>query len=804
MGDVISTHLDENRRHFISESTGKILDEFFQFYEEQYPLALFNKIRYEVEENGGPQPQLLQRKAPLKDKIIFSGNLYQYMEVNRKWKNRHFVVHDNYNVEFYDGKAAFDRGSSPKGVINCAGYKVLKSMDQYLDLVNSSLPGIKGKASSSPFLKWPTEYRTILRHPYGRHYYFCVVSEKEQQKWHAVFQDCVRHLNNGLPEDCKVETPAFTDAVRLYRQSKDQYGTWDMLCGNQAQIISNLVLEELLPELATVIQPKLKGKFHDRQRAWILITEAVHNMVLGQTKARYEAVLQKCEDARPGLESRIRPDMDQIISSKEHVGNKIRVFVMPKAEACVRNQIQPYISSILDALMGPTSRGFLEVRDLFFKEIVEMNKNVLNEGGQHKLGEYMEKLNLLPYHPVKMQSCYEQLEQLQPQLEGLQQRFDLSSPAVFVQRGQILMRELLDNAVYTFEQLLHQNLGNSTEREQMCKTIQRIQERVLKKYDYDSSTVRKKFFREALLQITIPYMLKNLSSSVNTALPKFQEFIFEDFTKFILVDNIFEEVVLQSVSKDIMLAVKEAAVQRKHNLFRDSIVMSGSDPNLLLLGEDQPINWNNEFGNQESSGSETAVEKRKRMKQVVSMIQDDGISRPEVVDVMRNLSVVPEGEQVGNGDSSEPSSPVESPKSPDSVKEIRDLLTIAKIETNAPADSSLSNGAVCKDEKVPERDPSEEIERRVLQEQHQGSVQSSNDCGVRSSTEKAHDGISSTISSPVMALHEENDESYQEKVTLCEQEDSSDKETGEEVASKVIEVAEGSPETHKQVEGTES
>lgn len=39
------------------------MDEFFQFYEEQYPLALFNKIRYEVEDNGGPQPQLLQRKV---------------------------------------------------------------------------------------------------------------------------------------------------------------------------------------------------------------------------------------------------------------------------------------------------------------------------------------------------------------------------------------------------------------------------------------------------------------------------------------------------------------------------------------------------------------------------------------------------------------------------------------------------------------------------------------------------------------------------------------------------------------------
>lgn len=40
----------------------------------------------------------------------------------------------------------------------------------------------------------------------------------------------------GIPEESKVEAPAFTDAVRMYRQSKEQYGTWDMLCGNEAQV----------------------------------------------------------------------------------------------------------------------------------------------------------------------------------------------------------------------------------------------------------------------------------------------------------------------------------------------------------------------------------------------------------------------------------------------------------------------------------------------------------------------------------------------------------------------------------------
>uniref|UniRef100_A0A8C2B8D1 Niban-like protein 1 n=1 Tax=Cyprinus carpio TaxID=7962 RepID=A0A8C2B8D1_CYPCA len=602
------------------------MGEFGRLYEQQYAVALFNKMRFDLEGGGGPQNQLLHRKVPLKNKSIFSGALFQYLEENKKWRNRFLFIPDSYNINYYENKQAHDRGLHPKGTINCAGYRVLTSMEEYLELLNTSLPGVKAKVGSSPFLKCATQFPLILWHPYARHYYFYVVTEKEQQKWSAVFQDCVRHTNNGLSEECKVQTPAFTDAVRLYRQAHGHYGTWDMMCGTPPQILANLVMETLLPEMRDLITPKLKGKMHERQRNWMLISDAVYGLVQSQTQAQYEAVVQSCEAGRPPLETTIRTDMDQIITSKEHVTSKIRALVLPKAEKLLKVSIQPYISSILDALMEPTSRGFFEVKDLFFRELVDMSKNLLNDGNKEKLGEHMDKISMLAFHPVKMQSCYEKVETLS--LEGLQQRFDVSSPSVFVQRAQILMREQMDDAVYTFEQLLHKSLEGQ-EQEDLSKTIQGCQDRVIKKFDYDSSTVRKKFFREALLQIFIPYMLKQLSPSCSAELPSFQELIFEDFSRFILVENIFEEVVLHTVMKDIMLAVKEAAVQRRHNLYRDSIVLTDSDPNLLLLGENPPIDWAEEYGGgqEEVDGENTGdpeVQKRRRVKQVVSMIQIEG------------------------------------------------------------------------------------------------------------------------------------------------------------------------------------
>ncbi|KAJ6654565.1 hypothetical protein lerEdw1_006718, partial [Lerista edwardsae] len=627
---------------------------------------------------------------PLEDRTIFSGNLFQYMEENKKWRNRFSIVPHNYGLVLYENKLAYERGLQPRILINSAGYRILTSLEQYLELINSNLPGPAPKSGHA--LKCPTQFPLILWHPYERHYYFCVMTGQEQEKWRAVFQDCVRHCNNGISEDSKVEAPAFTDAIRMYRQSKEQYGTWDMLCGNEAQVLSNLVMEELLPELKNLIGPRLKGKAQERHRVWIQVSDAVYRLVYDQAKAQYDAMVTKCELERPQLQSAIRTDMDQIIQSKEHLASKIKASVYSKAELCVRNHIQPYITSILEALMIPTSQGFAEVREVFFKEVTDMNMNILNEGGMEKLGEYMEKLSRLAFHPVKMQSCYEKMDQLK--LEGLQQRFDVSSASVFKQRAQILMRQQMDDTVFTFETLLHQELGKSLSKEELCKTIQRILERVLKKYDYDSSTVRKKFFREALLQITIPFLLKKLVPTCKGELARFQELIFEDFARFILVENTYEEVILQSVMKDIMMAVKEAAVQRKHNLYRDSIVMHNSDPNLHLLGEGTPIDWGEEYGGE--AGSDPSDEKLRRAKQVVSVIQvDEGALPYEVT----SLEGSPDTSPVEPAESDGAPSPPPPQSSPDGVKELRGML-VKEFHVDAPVDAGekgeapLSNGTV--------------------------------------------------------------------------------------------------------------
>lgn len=116
------------------------------------------------------------------------------------------------------------------------------------------------------------------------------------------------------------------------------------------QILANLVMETLHSDLRDTIGPRLKGKMQQKQRSWMLvsswrhalsngtirttpnipecfslqISDAVYRQVLCHTTGQYNALVEACEAKRVPLDARLRTDMDQLITSKEHITNKIR------------------------------------------------------------------------------------------------------------------------------------------------------------------------------------------------------------------------------------------------------------------------------------------------------------------------------------------------------------------------------------------------------------------------------------------------------------------------------------------------
>ncbi|XP_015268259.1 PREDICTED: protein Niban [Gekko japonicus] len=529
MGGSASSLLDESKCTYIRGKTEAVIKNFSPHYRRQYAVSFCKHIQNELEQNRDLQSQFLKTKPPAESTVIFyEGEVTHFAEDLKKWKDRYIVIKNNYAVESFENKEAFQKGLSAKSCILPVGGKVLTTEEEYNSLSDKHFP------DPNDFLK-----------------------------------------------QASFEAQAFLEAVQFFRQEKGHYGTWEMVTGNEIQILSNLVMEELLPSLQSMLLPKMKGKRNDRKRAWFGIVEDTYRLVQEEVSEGLGVLKEECREATKGLEGTICSDVDQIVNSKNFLAGKIKESVADSVQKCCSESIQPFLASILEELMGPVSSGFSEVRLLFEKEVNEISQDFQATNDNAKLKENVDLLMSLPYSSVKMEPCYLKVNLLQEQLQDLKSRFKFYHIDLIIQQTQNHMQELMENAVYTFDQLL--SLGHQKDMARMATAIEKVKLRVLKQYDYDSSTVRKKIFEDALIQITLPTLQRTLASACKPELQKYEQFIFSDHTSVIQVENVYEEILLETLLVETLKVIKEAAHLKKHNLFEETKLPSESVSSLSDL-----------------------------------------------------------------------------------------------------------------------------------------------------------------------------------------------------------------------------
>ncbi|XP_009584355.1 PREDICTED: protein Niban-like, partial [Fulmarus glacialis] len=553
--------------------TEAVIKNFSPHYRRQYAVAFCKHVQDELEQHRDSQSRFLKTKPPAEaGTILYEAELLHFTEDLKKWKDRYVVIRNDYSVDCFETKEAYQKGASPKYHVLPAGGKVLTSEEDYNLLSDKHFPdpvGSSEKEVAQAFVQLPREFPVYLWQPFARHSYYCFPEPEAQRRSSAVLGDCVRHSNHDFLKQTTYEVEAFLEAIQFFRQEKGHYGTWEMITGNEKEILSNLVMEELLPNLQTMILPKMKGKRNDRKRAWFGIVEETYSLVQQQVSEGLSTLKEECRDFAKTLEGTIRSDMDQILNSKNFLAGKIKATVSEPAQKCCTENIQPFLASILEELMGPVSSGFTEVRSLFDKEVNEIIQDFQKTNDITKLKENVDQLMNLPFNSLKMEPCYLKVNLLQELLQDLKSRFKLYHIDFVIQRTQNFMQELMENAVYTFEQLF--SPSRQADSAKVATTIEKVKLRVLKQYDYDSSTIRKKIFQEALVQITLPTMQKTLASTCKPELQKYEQFIFADYTSVIQVENVYEEILYQTLLEETLKVIKEAAIMKKHNLFEDNL-----------------------------------------------------------------------------------------------------------------------------------------------------------------------------------------------------------------------------------------
>ncbi|XP_056353694.1 protein Niban 1 [Oenanthe melanoleuca] len=572
MGASASAQLDESKCAYIRGKTEATIKNFSPHYRRQHAVAFCRHVQEELEQHRHSQSRFLKtRPAGEAGTVLYEAELLHFAEDLKKWKDRYVVIKRDYTVDCFETKEAYQKGASPKYHILPAGGKVLTSEEDYNLLSDKHFPDPLGSSeeAAAAFVPLPKEFPVYLWQPFSRHSCYCFPEPGAQSRFSAALGDCVRHANHDFLKQTTYEVEAFLEAIQFFRQEKGHYGPWEMTTGNEKEILSNLVMEELLPNLQTMILPKMKGKRNDRKRAWFGIVEETYGLVQQQVAEGLSTLKEECREFAKTLEGTIRSDMDQILNSKNFLAGKIKASVSEPAQKCCTENIQPFLTSILEELMGPISSGFMEVRSLFDKEVNEIIQDFQKSNDMTRLKENVDQLMTLPFNSVKMEPCYLKVNLLQEFLQDLKNRFKVYHIDFVIQRTQNFMQELMENAVYTFEQLF--SPSRQADSAKVATTIEKVKLRVLKQYDYDSSTIRKKIFQEALVQITLPTMQRTLASTFKPELQRYEQYIFADYTSVIQVENVYEEILYQTLLEEALKVIEEAAVLRKHNLFEDSL-----------------------------------------------------------------------------------------------------------------------------------------------------------------------------------------------------------------------------------------
>uniref|UniRef100_A0A8I6GG41 Niban apoptosis regulator 1 n=1 Tax=Rattus norvegicus TaxID=10116 RepID=A0A8I6GG41_RAT len=240
MGGSASSQLDEGKCAYIRGKTEASIKNFSPYYSRQYSVAFCNHVRSEVEQQRDLTSQFLKTKPPLEPgTVLYEAELSQFAEDIRKWKDRYVVVKNDFAVESYENKEAYQRGAVPKSRILPAGGKVLTSEEEYSLLSDKHFPDptASSEKNSQPFLVLPKAFPVYLWQPYLRHGYFCFHEAAEQQKFSALLNDCIRHLNHDYMKQTTFEAQAFLEAVQFFRQEKGHYGAWEVITGDEVQVL---------------------------------------------------------------------------------------------------------------------------------------------------------------------------------------------------------------------------------------------------------------------------------------------------------------------------------------------------------------------------------------------------------------------------------------------------------------------------------------------------------------------------------------------------------------------------------------
>ncbi|XP_068176338.1 protein Niban 1a [Antennarius striatus] len=567
MGISPSSLLDETRSSYIRDEAEVELKNFSPYFRKQFAVAHFCQVEEDLENHEEKKTQLLKQMPALEEgEVLYEEGLF-YFDETRKWRERYVVVRANYCLECHESLETFIKGVPPRQKLLPTGGTVLTTEDKYMAMVDKCFPDDSSVEDFAPPLTGMLgQFPVYLRLPYRRDSYFCFNLQDKQEAFISILCACIRHQNQDFLKKSTCEVQAFLKAIQLYRQDRGRYEAWDMLIGSDVRVMGNLVMERLLPSLEKDMLPRLKAKKTEKKRVWFATMEAAYILAQEHLLERLSALKEECRTSTRQQEVLMHSDMDQILKVRGQLEDKVQDKVSAPAEKLCSESVQPHLEAVLEQLMEPISSGFQEGRKLSGQLMEEVCQDLLLQDDIEQLKKVLARMA----RPDLLR-CYQKIGSLRDKQHHLLDLFGFSNTTAVIHSAQIDLQQLMENAAFTFEQLLYKAFDDHPDDPHAASAaITKARHIVLKHFDYDSSTVRKRICREALIAITLPFIKKNLAPICKAELQGLDQSIDADHANFIHVENIYEDILLQILDQEVSKVVKEAANLEKFNLITDS------------------------------------------------------------------------------------------------------------------------------------------------------------------------------------------------------------------------------------------
>ncbi|XP_039099287.1 protein Niban 3 isoform X1 [Hyaena hyaena] len=545
MGGRPSSPLDKRQQQHLRGQVDTMLRNFLPCYREQLAASVLRQISRELGPQEPPGCQLMRSKK-LPRVREHRGPLTQLWGHPPQWQPIFCVLRGDGRLEWFSHREEYENGGRPLGSMALTGYTVLTSQREYLRLLDALCPVSSGEHTQEepePLLEMPVNFPLFLQHPFRRHLCFSAASGEAQRAWRLALQGGIRLRGTVLQRSQAPAARAFLDALRLYRQHRGHFGEDDATLGSDAEVLTGVLVRELLPALRAQTLPGLRGAGRSRAWAWTELLDAVHAAVLAAAAAGLRAFQPEKDELLAALEKTIRPDVDQILQLRARVAGRLRSEVEGALESCLRDRVDTQLSQVTQRLQSTVAAVLSAVQALLTQGMDRLSRHLRGSPSSTRLRKEVYSFGEMPWDAELMQTCYREAERSQRRLGQLVVPFGFFGTRSLVFGAQDLAQQLMADAVATFLQLADQCLTAALDCAQAAQQLEKVRGRVLKKFQSDSSSAQRSFIRGWALCVFLPFVLSQLKSSCRAELPEFEGEVLAVGSPALTVQGICEDLV---------------------------------------------------------------------------------------------------------------------------------------------------------------------------------------------------------------------------------------------------------------------